>query len=120
MLAGATLAMAHESQLEGRLLAILDPDAAAGPDPLRRAGDVGRVLLAIMPLAALQPWTSEAPVQKVNAAVTDVDPSSAERSADRDSSPCVAPPRANRPVGGTAPRLAAGDQCAARPQRPSG
>ncbi len=29
-------------------------------------------MLAIMPLAALQPWTNEAPVQKVNAAVPDV------------------------------------------------
>ena len=73
ILAGATLAMAHKSQLEGRLLAILDPRIPRrGLTRLRALATSAACMLAIMPLAALQPWTNEAPVQKVNAAVPDV------------------------------------------------
>ena len=73
ILAGATLAMAHRSQLEGRLLAILDPRIPRrGLTRLRALATSAACMLAIMPLAALQPWTNEAPVQKVNAAVPDV------------------------------------------------
>ena len=60
LLGGASLAMAHRSQLEGRLIAILDPR-------LPRSGMTrGRVLAAaalccaaVAPLGALQPWTSK-------------------------------------------------------------
>ena len=64
VLAGATLAMAHRSQLEGRLLAILDPRI-----PRRGLTRVGALAprspahCAIVPLAALQPWTSEPAAQ---------------------------------------------------------
>lgn len=61
LLGGASLAMAHRSQLEGRLIAILDPR-------LPRSGMTrGRVLAAaalccaaVAPLGALQTWTSRA------------------------------------------------------------
>jgi HEAT repeat protein/beta-lactamase regulating signal transducer with metallopeptidase domain len=72
VLAGATLAMAHRSQLEGRLLAILDPRIPrSGLTRVRALATSVACMLAIMPLAAIQPWTSEAPPQKVNAAVPD-------------------------------------------------
>jgi HEAT repeat protein/beta-lactamase regulating signal transducer with metallopeptidase domain len=61
VLAGATLAMAHRSQLEGRLMAILDtttPRTAAGR--IRTAAVATLFAGALMPLASLQPWTSVA------------------------------------------------------------
>ena len=85
------------SQLEGRLLAILDPRIPRrGLTRLRALATSAACMLAIMPLAALQPWTNEAPVQKVNAAVPDlsilrppnVPPTVTAR-------PVVAPPRAH-------------------------
>jgi HEAT repeat protein/beta-lactamase regulating signal transducer with metallopeptidase domain len=57
VLAGATLAMAHRSQLEGRLMAILDPrvpHSALGR--LRGAAATTICCAAVVPLAALQPW----------------------------------------------------------------
>ena len=60
VLAGASLAMAHRSQLEGRLMAILDPTV-----PRRTLGRVraGLVLatfaVLVVPVAAVQPWTQE-------------------------------------------------------------
>lgn len=57
VLAGASLAMAHRSELEGRLLAILDPNVPrAGVSPLRTAAATTVFALAVMPLASLQPW----------------------------------------------------------------
>ena len=58
LLAGATLAMAHRSQLEGRLIAILDPKVPrAGVSPVRAALAATAVACALPPLAAMQPWT---------------------------------------------------------------
>jgi len=58
VLAGASLAMAHRSELEGRLLAILDPTVPrAGLSRVRALGATSAFALAIMPLASLQPWT---------------------------------------------------------------
>ena len=60
VLAGATLAMAHRSQLEGRLIAILDPTVSRRG--LTRARAVGGALvfaLLIVPTAAVQPWAIE-------------------------------------------------------------
>ncbi len=58
VLAGASLAMAHRSQLEGRLIAILDPSVPrAGISRLRTAVATLAFVLAVMPLASLQPWT---------------------------------------------------------------
>jgi beta-lactamase regulating signal transducer with metallopeptidase domain len=61
VLAGATLAMAHRSQLEGRLIAILDPNVP------RRALTRARLFagaavfaLIVVPVAAVQPWTTAA------------------------------------------------------------
>jgi HEAT repeat protein/beta-lactamase regulating signal transducer with metallopeptidase domain len=57
LLAGASLAMAHRSQLEGRLMAILDPSL-----PRSAAGRLHTVVAAtvfacaLMPLASVQPW----------------------------------------------------------------
>jgi HEAT repeat protein/beta-lactamase regulating signal transducer with metallopeptidase domain len=58
VLAGATLAMAHRSQLEGRLMAILDPKVQRRG--LTRVGvlaAVGLFAILIVPVAAVQPWT---------------------------------------------------------------
>ena len=58
LLAGATLAMAHRSQLEGRLIAILDPKVPrSGVSRLRTAIAAATVACALPPLAAMQPWT---------------------------------------------------------------
>ena len=57
LLAGATLAMAHRSQLEGRLIAILDPKVPrSGVSPARAALAAAAVACALPPLAAMQPW----------------------------------------------------------------
>jgi HEAT repeat protein/beta-lactamase regulating signal transducer with metallopeptidase domain len=57
LLTGATLAMAHRSQLEGRLIAILDPRVPrAGVSRVRSAGATALVVCALLPLASLQPW----------------------------------------------------------------
>jgi HEAT repeat protein/beta-lactamase regulating signal transducer with metallopeptidase domain len=62
LLAGATLAMAHRSQLEGRLIAILDPKVPrAGVSRLRTVLTAVGVACALAPLAAMQPWTVGAP-----------------------------------------------------------
>ena len=62
LLAGATLAMAHRSQLEGRLIAILDPKVPrAAVSRLRTGLTAVGVACALAPLAAMQPWTVGAP-----------------------------------------------------------
>lgn len=55
--AGASLAMANRSQLEGRLMAILDPTVPrAGVTRLRTIGATALFAVALMPLASMQPW----------------------------------------------------------------
>ena len=57
VLAGASLAMAHRSELEGRLLAILDPSVPrAGLSRLRTSAATTIFALAVLPLASVQPW----------------------------------------------------------------
>ena len=61
VIAGASLAMAHRSQLEGRLMAILDPSVPrTGLSRMRTAAATLVFAIAIMPLASLQPWSVEA------------------------------------------------------------
>ena len=61
VLAGATLAMAHRSQLEGRLIAILDPRVPRrGVTRGRAAVATAAFALALVPLASVQPWANEA------------------------------------------------------------
>jgi HEAT repeat protein/beta-lactamase regulating signal transducer with metallopeptidase domain len=58
VLAGASLAMAHRSELEGRLMAILDPTVRrAGITRLKGAAATAMFAVAVMPLASMQPWT---------------------------------------------------------------
>jgi HEAT repeat protein/beta-lactamase regulating signal transducer with metallopeptidase domain len=58
LLAGATLAMAHRSQLEGRLIAILDPKVPrSGISRARAAVAAAAVACVLPPLASMQPWT---------------------------------------------------------------
>ena len=72
LLAGATLAMAHRSQLEGRLIAILDPKVPrAAVSRLRTALTAVGVACALAPLAAMQPWTVGAPEQSFVDEVSD-------------------------------------------------
>ena len=72
LLAGATLAMAHRSQLEGRLIAILDPKVPrAAVSRLRTALTAVGVACALAPLAAMQPWTVGAPEQSLLDEVSD-------------------------------------------------
>ena len=55
---GATLAMAHRSQLEGRLMAILDPKVPrSGLSALRTAFATIVAACALLPIASIQPWT---------------------------------------------------------------
>jgi len=57
VLAGASLAMARRSELEGRLMAILDPSVPrAGVSRFRSAVATTAFALAVMPLASMQPW----------------------------------------------------------------
>ena len=61
ILAGASLAMAHRSQLEGRLMAILDPTIDRGALSRVRAGlVVVAFAILVVPVAAMQPWTENA------------------------------------------------------------
>jgi HEAT repeat protein/beta-lactamase regulating signal transducer with metallopeptidase domain len=68
VLAGASLAMAHRSQLEGRLIAILDPRIPrSGVSRLRTAIATALFTMALMPLASLQPWAyADAQVSEPN------------------------------------------------------
>ncbi len=60
LITGATLAMAHRSQLEGRLIAILDPKTPrTGLSGLRTAMATALAACVIVPVAAVQPWTYE-------------------------------------------------------------
>jgi beta-lactamase regulating signal transducer with metallopeptidase domain len=57
LLAGASLAMAHRSQLEGRLIAILDPALPrVGLTRVRARLASVACFCAVAPLGALQPW----------------------------------------------------------------
>ena len=61
LLGGASLAMAHRSQLEGRLIAILDPRVPrSGLTRGRALAAVTLCCAAVAPLGALQPWTTQA------------------------------------------------------------
>jgi beta-lactamase regulating signal transducer with metallopeptidase domain len=61
LLGGASLAMAHRSQLEGRLVAILDPRLPrSGMTRGRAIAAAALCCAAVAPLGALQPWTSTA------------------------------------------------------------
>jgi beta-lactamase regulating signal transducer with metallopeptidase domain len=56
--AGASLAMAHRSQLEGRLMAILDPSIPRGSvSRFRGAIAAAAVAAALVPLASMQTWS---------------------------------------------------------------
>lgn len=57
VLAGASLAMAYRSQLEGRLMAILDPKVPrAGISRVRVAAAAALAIVMVLPLASVQPW----------------------------------------------------------------
>jgi beta-lactamase regulating signal transducer with metallopeptidase domain len=56
-IAAASLAMAHRSQLEGRLMSILDPTVPReGVSRLRAAGISALALAVIVPLSTMQTW----------------------------------------------------------------
>ena len=95
VLAGATLAMAHRSQLEGRLMAILDPrvpHSALGR--LRAAAATTVCCAAVVPLAALQPW-AESSLKEPVATVAAATPS--PRIASQRPAPAPAPTPAAEP-----------------------
>ena len=76
LLGGASLAMAHRSQLEGRLMAILDPRVPrSGLTRARAACRGDSRIVQVAPLAALQPWTSHTEI------TTDADDRSAAAAA---------------------------------------
>ena len=57
VVAGASLAMANRSQLEGRLMAILDPSVPrTGVSRVRRFAVAAVAAVTIVPLASLQAW----------------------------------------------------------------
>src|SRR6185437_5938713 len=60
VLAGATLAMAHRTQLEGRLIAILDPTVPRCALTRFRAVAAAAVFaIVLVPVASVQPWAKE-------------------------------------------------------------
>ena len=64
LVTGATLAMAHRTQLEGRLIAILDPKLPrSGVSRVRTAAATALGACAVLPLSTLQPWVYAAPAQ---------------------------------------------------------
>ena len=90
LITGATLAMAHRSQLEGRLIAILDPRTPrTGLSRLRTAMVTALVACVIVPVAAVQPWSYE-----TNDAVSDV----AQNVDSREQSPTPTPSPTPRPT----------------------
>ena len=96
-LAGATLAMAHRSQLEGRLMAILDtttPRSGAGRFRTSLAAAV--FAAALMPLASLQTWAYAAePTSEAPGTVSTQPPSATEPAPATDAQP-VAPVTSRR------------------------
>jgi len=71
VMAGASLAMAKRSQLEGRLMAILDPTVPRrGVTRARTAAATAAFALIIVPVASVQPWAEER--SAINAAVADL------------------------------------------------
>jgi HEAT repeat protein/beta-lactamase regulating signal transducer with metallopeptidase domain len=112
VLAGATLAMAHRSQLEGRLLAILDPAVRRGGLSRRRALATSIACsVAIMPLAALQPGVQQIGAPQLNAAAVPA-PSALQQ-------PNVPPP-APRLGGPGSARLAQAAPAEPLPSQPAG
>ncbi len=78
----AMVAMARPSELEGRLLAILDPDIDRGQMSRRlRVGGLVAIGLLVMPLASLQPRASaeEETSEAATAAVAQLKPSTNSR-----------------------------------------
>src|SRR3954469_775270 len=62
VLAGASLAMAKRSQLEGRLMAILDPSVPRrGLTRLRAAAAAVMFAIIMVAVASVQPWAEERP-----------------------------------------------------------
>jgi HEAT repeat protein/beta-lactamase regulating signal transducer with metallopeptidase domain len=89
LLAGASLAMAHRSQLEGRLIAILDPRVPrVGLSRARAMGVVALSFAAVAPLGALQPWTTNSNAA-ASAAVADVSSETTLRAVDPIATPNV-------------------------------
>jgi HEAT repeat protein/beta-lactamase regulating signal transducer with metallopeptidase domain len=75
LLAGASLAMAHRSQLEGRLMAILDPRMPrAGLSRSSVFTAVALCFVAVASLGALQPWTESAGVSAESPAAAMAEP----------------------------------------------
>jgi HEAT repeat protein len=82
--AGASLAMAQRSQLEGRLMAILDPTVPrSGVSRFRTVATSSLFACAMMPLASVQPWGLAPPAEQapVTSAVTQA-PATPERTGD--------------------------------------
>jgi HEAT repeat protein len=68
--AGASLAMAQRSELEGRLMAILDPAVPrSGISRIRTVAASSLFAFGVMPLASVQPWGFAAPEEPPAAAV---------------------------------------------------
>jgi HEAT repeat protein/beta-lactamase regulating signal transducer with metallopeptidase domain len=117
LLAGASLAMAHRSQLEGRLMAILDPRVPhQGLSRLRAAAASLACCAAVVPVAALHPWDQTrtlAPVSPVVAQTAPVQdpppaPAPAPQPAPLPARPVAAPSPLEEAVGGLAEAAAHG------------
>ena len=68
VLGGATLAMAHRSQLEGRLMAILDPSVSRRAlTRLRIVTAAGAAFVIVLVLASVQPWAQTPASQPLSA-----------------------------------------------------
>jgi HEAT repeat protein/beta-lactamase regulating signal transducer with metallopeptidase domain len=109
LMTGATLAMAHRSQLEGRLIAILDPRVPRSSVSRRWVvSAAAAVACALPPLAALQPWTVAAAAPST-AEIEQSGPAGIEQSAPQ-------PPQAMNPT--PRPQPAPTPNSAPRPNLP--
>ena len=104
LLGGASLAMAHRSQLEGRLIAILDPRVPRSGLTRRRTLAVAALACcAVAPLGALQPWATTA----AEAAVTQASPVSPQTERADALTPPSTKPVEPKPTPAPIPRTAA-------------
>jgi HEAT repeat protein/beta-lactamase regulating signal transducer with metallopeptidase domain len=114
VLAGASLAMAHRSQLEGRLIAILDPSVPRrGLTRLRAAMATAVFAIVLVPIASVQPWAEERAAVKADETMTT--PASPAQTQE----PAV-PREAPAPQPQPTPAPAAQPQAPAQPDQPEG
>ncbi len=109
LMTGATLAMAHRSQLEGRLMAILDPKVPrSGPSSMGTAFAAVVAGCALMALSSLQPWTvaeAAAPIEIGHAQLESLEPAATPAAPQSLPTPTPTPPPSPTPTPSPSPSI---------------